>query len=49
MAAKSKFQKVKEYYDKGLWSISRVRDSVEKGWITAAEFEAITGKPYEEE
>ena len=42
----SKFAKVKEYYDAGLWSIDRVRNAVLKGWITAEEFEIITGKPY---
>lgn len=35
------FQKVKFYYDAGLWSISRVRDAVAKGWITEAEYEKI--------
>ena len=43
----SKYDKVKYYYDTGLWSIQRVRDAVVKGWITAAEFETITGTPYE--
>lgn len=49
MAAKSKFEKVRGYYDKGLWGISRVRDSVKKGWITPEQFFEITGKVYEEE
>ena len=44
----SKFQKVKEYYDKGLWNISRVRNAVVKNWITAEEFEEITGESYAE-
>lgn len=44
----SKFQKVKAYYDKGLWSTDRVRNAVLHGWITAAEFEIITGQPYGE-
>ena len=43
-----KFSKVKNYYDKGLWDINRVHNAVVKGWITAAEFEEITGQPYEE-
>lgn len=43
------FQKVKSYYDAGLWSISRVRDAVTKGWITEAEFIVITDKNREEE
>ena len=42
----SKFYKVKEYYDKGLWNISRVRNAVVKNWITAEEFEEITSEPY---
>lgn len=42
-----KFQKVKNYYDKGLWSIYRVHDAVEKGWITAEEFTLITGEDYD--
>lgn len=42
----SKFNKVKEFYDNGLWNIQRVRDAVVKGWITAEEFEIITGKAH---
>lgn len=44
----SKFYKVKEYYDKGLWNIYRVRNAVVKNWITAEEFEEITGESYAE-
>lgn len=43
-----KYKKVKSYYDSGLWGISKVRDAVVHGWITAEEFEEITGQPYEE-
>ena len=43
-----KYEKVKNYYDKGLWTIDMVRNAVVKGWITADEFEEITGQPYEE-
>ena len=43
-----KFDKVKNYYDKGLWTKKMVHDAVVKGWITPAEFEEITGEPYEE-
>lgn len=39
------FEKVKSYYDAGLWSKERVRNAVGK-WITAAEYEEITGEPY---
>lgn len=41
-----KFEKVKRYYDKGLWKIGAVRSAVVKGWITEEEFEEITGEPY---
>ena len=44
----SKFEKVKGYFERGLWSIERVRNAVVKGWITAEEFEIITDQPYEE-
>lgn len=40
------FEKVKGYYDKGLWNVSRVRNAVVKGWITAEEFTEITGEEY---
>lgn len=49
MAAMSKYEKVKDYFDRGLWSISRVRDSVDKDWITVEEFEEITEQIYEGE
>lgn len=39
------FELVKHYYDRGLWSIERVAKAVECGWITAAEYETITGSP----
>lgn len=42
-----KFQKVKNYYDKGLWNIHRVHDAVGKGWITEEEFTLITGEDYD--
>lgn len=42
-----KFELVKSYYDRGLWSIDRVRKAVSCGWITAEEFAEITGQPYE--
>lgn len=44
----SKFERVKYYYDNGLWDIQRVRNAVVKEWITPEEFEIITGEPYEE-
>lgn len=42
-----KYNTVKKYYDKGLWSERMVRDAVEKGWITAEEFAEIVGEKYE--
>ena len=42
----SKFYKVKEYFDKGLWDIYRVRNAVVKNWITAEEFKEITDIDY---
>lgn len=39
------FEKVKSYYNKGLWSKVRVYAAVDK-WITAEEYEIITGEPY---
>ena len=37
------YEKVKGYYDKKLWSKTRVGK-----WITAGEYEEITGETYEE-
>ena len=42
-----KYEKVKNYYDKGLWTVGMVRNAVIKGWITPEEFEEITGEPYD--
>ena len=41
-----KYELVKEYYDNGLWNLTRVKNAVVKEWITATEFEMITGQPY---
>lgn len=43
----AKFEKVKGYYDKGLWNKVMVRNAVVKNWITADEYELITGEAYE--
>jgi uncharacterized XkdX family phage protein len=40
------FEKIKYYYDNGLWSKSKVRDAVVKGKITPAQYTLITGEPY---
>ena len=39
------FDQVKNYYDRGMWSIERVRSAVGK-WITAEEYEEITVEAY---
>lgn len=41
-----KFKKVKGYYDAGLWNKAMVANAVVKQWITAEEYEQITGEPY---
>lgn len=41
-----KFNLVKKYYDSGLWNKEMVHNAVVKGWITAAEYELITGEVY---
>lgn len=43
-----KYDKVKYYYDHGLWTIEQVHKAVVKGWITAEEYKEITGEPYDE-
>ena len=40
------FEKVKGYYDMGLWSKAKARSAVTKGWITADEYKEITGENY---
>lgn len=42
-----KFNRVKGYYDSGLWNAKMVANAVKKGWITAEEYQLITGEPYE--
>ena len=37
-----KFEKVKDYYDRGLWNEKMVRNAVGK-WITAEEADEILG------
>lgn len=41
-----KFYIVKNYYDTGMWSKKAVKNAVKKGWITAEEYEEITGEVY---
>ena len=42
------YDKIKSYYDSGLWSEVRVRHMVVKGIITEEEYKAIIGKEYKE-
>lgn len=41
------FEKVKAYYDNGIWDKHRVHNAVGR-WITPEEYEEITGEPYKE-
>lgn len=43
-----KYNKVKTYYDNGLWNKTMVRNAVLKHWITPAEYQMITGEDYAE-
>ena len=40
------YNKVKRWYDMGMWNETRVRNAVVKGWITEEEFTDITGQAY---
>lgn len=40
------YNKVKKYYDSGLWTINMVKNAVVKGWITKEEYKEITGSKY---
>lgn len=40
------FEKIKGYYEEGLWSKPWVWDSVSKGKITELQYKEITGETY---
>lgn len=40
------FEKIKKWYDDGVWNEARVRNAVVKGIITEEEFVEITGLEY---
>ena len=42
------YEKIKEYYNTGLWSEERVDNMVAKGVITEEEYASIVGKEYGE-
>ena len=44
----AKYELVKGYYEAGIWKKKAVRNAVTRGWITAAEYEEITGEVYAE-
>ncbi len=41
------FEKIKLYYEMGLWDINRVKGAVKMGKITAEQFKEITGQDYD--
>lgn len=43
-----KYKQVLYWYKTGAWDEQKVHNAVVKGWITAAEYELITGEPYVE-
>ena len=43
----ARFYDIKAWYEAGIWKKKAVKNAVVKGWITAAEYEEITGEPYE--
>lgn len=44
----NKKERVKHYYDSGLWSKVKVGNAVLKGWINADDYREITGEAYGE-
>ena len=40
------YERIKYFYDAGLWSIPMVRTAVKKGVITKDQFKDITGEDY---
>lgn len=42
-----KFELVKGYYESGKWKKKAVRNAVVRAWITAEEYEEITGEVYD--
>ena len=39
-------QKIKDFYDAGLWTAGMVSNAVAKNWISEAEYQDITGEAY---
>jgi len=42
----AKYEKVKRYYNKGLWNKEMVYNAVAKKWITPEQYKEITGEEY---
>lgn len=42
-------EKIKKWYEQGLWTVNMVRNAVVKGKLTAAEYAEITGEDYAEQ
>lgn len=40
------FEKIKKWYDEGLWTKAMVRNAVKKGKITEEQYFEIVGEPY---
>lgn len=40
------FEKVKDYFERNIWGIARVREAVVKQWITKSEYKKITGETF---
>ena len=40
------FEKIKKWYDSGMWTKNMVRNAVVKGKITEEEYTEITGEEY---
>lgn len=40
------FEKIKKWYEHGMWTKRMVADAVKKGKITAEQYEIIVGEPY---
>lgn len=41
------FEKIKRWYEQGLWTKTMVHNAVVKGKITAEQYEEITGEPFD--
>ncbi len=47
MEHSEKYFTVKNWFSLGVWTDIRVRNAVNLGWITEAEYEEITGNAFE--